>query len=722
MGRKKRRVRTPLLLQMHATECGAACLGSILAFFGRWVPLTELRSRCEVGRDGSTAAGLARAARYYGLECQGRSVRLRQLENLPLPIILFWSFNHFLILEGFDGNHYYLNDPATGRRKLSREEFGKGFTGIALTFKPGPDFQPGGIRPSIRQRFPAWIRGNGQGLAYAVACGLMLALLALAGAGLLTVLVNQVLGENEPWGVPIALALSVTAALVYALTLLKHRILRRLTVRIAIIAGDDCVARLLRLPIEFFSQRLVGDLTARILSIDKIARGVAEHFLGLLIEITMSLLFLAVMLWQYPSLALIVLALAVMNAMAARIISRARVDESHALRREQGLLLGIGTQMLNQTGHLRMMAADDRSFARWSGHQARELAARQRFVELSHINSVMPYLFMALGHAAVLTIGGGRVMEGDLTLGALVGFYLVAGMFLAPAGRFVEFADEQQTLETSMQRLDDITQTPMDSGLKRRRASAGIATLNGRLRLAGAVELRKVTFGYNPARPPLIKDFSLRIKAGQRVAIVGPSGSGKSTISRLVAGLYQPWSGEILFDGHAMEEVPEQVLSRSLSVIDQHVALFPGTIRDNITLWSSAVPDNDLMAAARDACIHDEILARPLGYATPVEENGTNFSGGERQRIEIARALAGKPTVLILDEATSALDAATEESVDDTLRRRGVTCLLVAHRLSTIRDCDEIIVMDKGAEVQRGTHEELMSDREGAYYRLVRSG
>jgi len=397
------------------------------------------------------------------------------------------------------------------------------------------------------------------------------------------------------------------------------------------------------------------------------------------------------------------------------------VDESDAAGREKGRLMGVGTQMLNQNQHLRTMAADDRSFARWGGHQARELAARQRFVELSHVNSVMPYLFTALGHAAVVAIGGARVIEGELTLGALAGFYLLAGMFLAPVGRFAGFADEQQALETSMQRLDDITNTPMDSSWARRRASTGIATLNGRLRLAGAMELRKVTFGYNPARPPLIKDFSLEIKAGQRVAIVGPSGSCKSTIARLVAGLYQPWSGEILFDGHAREEIPEQVLSRSLSVIDQHVVLFPGTVRDNITLWSAAVPDSDLMAAARDACIHDEILARPLGYATPVEEDGANFSGGERQRMEIARALAGKPTVLIMDEATSALDAATEESVDHALRRRGMTCLLVAHRLSTIRDCDEIIVMDKGAEAQRGTHEELMRDQEGIYSRLVRS-
>ncbi|MCY3940783.1 MAG: NHLP family bacteriocin export ABC transporter peptidase/permease/ATPase subunit [Gammaproteobacteria bacterium] len=722
-GRSIRRVKTPLLLQTHATECGAACLGSVLSFFGRWVPLSELRERCEVSRDGSTAAGISRAAKHYGLECTGRSVRLHQLRNLPLPLVLFWAFNHFLILEGFDRNHYYLNDPSTGRRKLSKEEFNKGFTGVALSFKPGPDFQPGGARPSILRRLPAWLEGSGPGLAYAGACGLLLALLALVTPALLTVLVDRVLGENQPWGMLIAGVLAGTAALVYVLTLLKHRFLRRLTVRMAIIAGNRSLTRLLRLPVEFFSHRLAGELTARVLSIDRIAKGLTEHFLGLLIEIAMSVVFLAVMLAYDSMLALIVLGFAVLNAAVARVISRARVDESHALRREQGLLLGVGTLMLNQAETLRMTGADDRFFSRWSGHQARELAARQRFVELSHINAALPGLFMALGHAAVLTFGATRVINGDLTLGALVGFYVVAGMFLAPVGRFAEFADKRQALENDMQRLDDITETPEDRGLARRRqAWEGIATLNGRLRLAGSVELRGVTFGYNLARPPLINDFSLTIRAGQRIALVGPSGSGKSTVARLVAGLYQPWSGEILFDGRARDDIPEDVLSRSVSVVDQHIVLFSATVRDNITLWNPAVPDDDLVAAARDACIHDEILERPLGYSTPVDEDGGNFSGGQRQRMEIARALVGNPTVLILDEATSALDAATEEYVDDALRRRGVTCLIVAHRLSTVRDCDQIIVLDKGVEVQRGTHDELMSDTEGIYCRLVRSG
>ncbi len=721
--RDRQRVTTPLLLQMHATECGAACLGSVLGHFGRWVPFIELRQRCGVSRDGSTAGGISRAARHYGLECTGLQVSTAQLRKLRLPLILFWEFNHFLILEGFDSGHFFLNDPATGRRKLTIREFKEGFSGIVLQFKPGPDFRPGGGRLGLRDRLPAWLRGAGSGLGYAVASGLILAVLALVAPVALGVFVDRVLGQQEPWGAILAGALAGAAALVYGLTWLKERWLRRLAVRVSVVAGNRLVSRLLRLPVQFFAHRLVGDLTARIFSIDKIARGVSDHLVGVLIEIAMSGAALVLMLVFDPVLALIVFGLGVLNGAIVHLITRLRTDESHSMRREQGLLLGVGTLMLNQMDTLRMTAAEDSAFARWSGHQARELVARQRFAEISHLGAALPGLFLVLSNAAVLTVGATRVMAGEMTLGALVAFYLLAALFLDPVGRFIELAHERQALETDMRRLDDIAEAPEDPVLTRRgEESGGIATLNGRLRLAGEVELRGVTFGYTQGRPPLIKDLNLVIKPGQRVAVVGHSGSGKSTVSRLVAGIYQPWSGEILFDGRPRHEIPEGVLSRSLSMVDQEVVLFSATVRENLTLWSAAVPDDDVVAAARDAFIHDEILSRPLGYGTAVDENGGNFSGGQRQRLEIARALVGNPTILILDEATSALDAATEEYVDDALRRRGISCLIVAHRLSTVRDCDEIIVLEKGVELQRGTHDDLMADEQGAYARLVRAG
>ena len=719
----KKRVNTPLLLQMHATECGAACLGSVLAYFGRWVPLNELRVRCEVSRDGSSAAGISRAAKHYGLECTGRSVNLNQLRKLPLPLVLFWDFNHFLILEGFDRDRYFLNDPSTGRRRLTVEEFSIGFTGVALQFKPGPTFERGGRRPNVLQRIPEWLGGAGGALAYTIACGLMLAALALVTPALLAVFVDRVLLEDQPWGGLVAGIMAAAAVLAYGLTWLKQRCLQRLAMRVSVVAGNRCMSRLLRLPVDFFSHRLVGELTARVLSIDGIAKGMSERFPAFVAEMMMSVVLLAVMFVYEPILALIVLGLAVLNAVFVRVITRLRTDKSHALRREQGLLAGVGTLMLHHTDTLRMTAADDGFFSRWSGHQAREHIARQRVAELDHVNAALPGFFMMLGHAAVLTFGATQVMAGELTLGTLVGFYIVAAMFLAPVGRFVEFAGERQALEADMQRLDDIMEAPEgEVATGEPPPSEAIATLDGRLQLAGHVELRGITFGYNRARPPLIEDFDLTIEPGQRVAVIGPSGSGKSTLSRLVSGIHEPWSGEILFDGRPRSEIPGDVLSRSLSMVDQHIALFSATVRDNITLWNPSVPDDAVVAAARDACIHDEILSRPLGYAASVDEDGGNFSGGQRQRLEIARALVGNPTVLVLDEATSALDAVTEEEVNDALRRRGVSCLIVAHRLSTIRDCDQIIVLEQDAEIQRGTHDELMADEDGAYYRLVKAG
>ena len=409
------------------------------------------------------------------------------------------------------------------------------------------------------------------------------------------------------------------------------------------------------------------------------------------------------------------------SAVLMRVVSRTRTDENRQMRREQGQLAGIGMAGLRTMDSLRATAGEDGFFARWTGYQARELAARQRFAELGHVTAALPGMALVLGSAAVLGLGGWRVISGEATLGMLMGFYVAAGNFLRPIGRFVQFADLFQVLEADLQRLADVFDVPEDAALVARRdpAPGRVATLGGRLRLAGRIELRDVTFGYRPHHPPLIENLNLTIEPGQRVAVVGSSGSGKSTLLMLVNGLYAPWSGEVLFDGVPRAEVPHRVLSGSVACVDQQPLLFAGTVRDNLTLWNPTVPDRQVVTAARDALIHDEIMARPGGYKTAVEEGGPNFSGGQRQRLEIARALAGNPSVLLLDEATSALDAVSEQRIDDALRRRGCTCLIVAHRLSTIRDCDRIVVLEGGREVQRGTHEELIGDRDGRYHRLV---
>ena len=720
--RSKRKVTTPVLLQMHASECGAACLGSVLGYFGRWVPLTELREKCEVSRDGSSAASILRASRHYGLECNGLSVRADQLSKLQLPLILFWQFSHFVVLDGFDDRNFYLNDPSTGRRRVSAEEFNQGFSGIALRFNRGPDFSPGGEPPRLFGQLGTLFSGSWSVLTGILACGLMLSFLALIIPVALGNFVDDVLQNHGPWGGLVA-ALLGGAVLVYVLSLLKHRFLKRLGVRISVIGYSRGMSRLLRLPMEFFEHRLAGDLTDRVSSIDRVAKNLSDQLLVLLIDMAMSAILLIAMLVYDLLLTSIVVSLALLHGALAHFLNTPRAVRSQAMRREQGLLIGLGMQMLNHADNLRMTGSDDRFFSRWSGQQARELRARQLYSELGSVNTALPGLIAAFRSAAILGIGGSLVMTGEISLGTLVGFYVLAEMFLGPVGRFLELADKRQALETDLQRIEDISRTAEDPNFSRRsRESESIPTFNGRMQLAGQLELRNLTFGFNKSRPPLIRDFNLVIRPGQRVAVVGPSGSGKSTLARLVSGVYQPWSGEILFDGHPRDEIPEEVLRQSISMVDQDIVLFSATLRDNITLWNPAVPDEAIFAATRDARIHDEILLRTQGYSTHVEEGGANFSGGQRQRLEIARALVGNPTLLILDEATSALDAATEEEVDDALRRRGVTCLIVAHRLSTVRDCDEIIVLDKGVEVQRGTHDELIADEDGTYCKLVKTG
>ena len=721
--RPGQRVRTPLQLQQNATDCGAACLGIVLAHHGRWIPLQQLREDCVVGRDGATAADVYRAAVRHGLRVTAWRQEVEHLRKLTFPVILHWELDHFVVLEGIGRKRFHLNDPATGHRSVGSEEFDRSFTGIVLSPEPGPEFTRTEPPPGIFRRLMPWLRGEGRAIGHIAACGVMLASLLLTMPLLLGVFVDRVFGHGEPWGGLLAGALAVSAILVYVLSVFKLRCLRRLSLKLAVSSSMDCVSRLLRLTAGFFNLRFAGDLVIRVQSIERISSGISNRFLDILIELVSGLVFFAVMLIYDPTLAVIVLMLAVANVVLMRTVTRFRVAENHRLRREEGLLQGISFSGLQRMEVLRSTGSEDRFFARWGGYQARELLARQRFAELGHVNAALPNLFLMLGNAAVLLLGVSQVMGGGMTLGALMGFYVIAGMFLAPVGRFVAFADEIQTLEADLDRLDDVVKAPTvaDPSFDVDPASGRLSTVAGKLRLSGRVELRGVTYGHEPGKPPLIENLSLTIEPGQRVAFVGPSGSGKSTLLQLVTGILGPWSGEVLFDDIPSGEIPREVLSASLSMVEQQASLFSATVRENLTLWNPTVPEEALVGAAKDACIHDEIISRPLGYDSIVDDGGLNFSGGQRQRLEIARALASSPSVLILDEATSALDTTTEERIDRALRRRGMSCLIAAHRLSTIRDCDRIVVLDGRRVAQSGTHEDLMADEGGLYASFIRS-
>ena len=552
-------MRTPLFPQLETSECGAACLGIVLAHFGRWEPIEALRDACGVGRDGSSAADIVNAGKRYDLKISGWRKQVGELHDVRLPAILFWEFNHFLVLEGLGRGRYYLNDPANGRRTVDEETFGQAFTGIVLTAEPGPGFRTGGSPPSVIRKLWRWLREVKSPLAFVAACGLLLALPGLSLPVLLSMFVDYVMsGAEGSWGVFFVAAAAVTGGLVYLLTWLQQHALRRLAIRLSVVHAERMLSRLFRLPVEFFAHRFAGDLTSRVQLVNEVAGGSSRQLLGIMIELVMSGLFLVLMVLYNPLLAALVAALGLASIMLMYILCRLRNDENRQLRREQALLYGTGSSIIRNMEALRTTAAEDDCFARWTGYQARELVARQKFAELGHTIATLPRLFLILGGVTVLGFGGWQVMSGDMTIGMLMGFYVVSGNFLQPIGRFVQFADSFQILEADLQRIDDVLDTPEDPALKTVNDSARgrVATLSGRLRMAGRIELRNVTFGYHPNRPPLIENMSLTVEPGQRIALVGPTGSGKSTLLKLVSGEYTPWSGAILFRRRAAQRNP----------------------------------------------------------------------------------------------------------------------------------------------------------------------
>lgn len=714
MNQVNRRVKTPTILQMEAVECGAAALTMILAFYGKILPLEEVRIACGVSRDGSKASNILKAARSYGLTAKGMRKEPAGLASLPLPAIIHWNFNHFVVFEGFKNGQAWINDPGSGSRSVDMEEFDQAYTGIVLVFEVGPDFVKSGAKPSLLNSLTPRLAGSRQAMVYVVLVGLLLVVPGLLMPTFTRIFIDDVLGaQRQDWLWPVLAGLGLTAVFQLILTWLREWYLSRWETQLAITSSAAFFWHVLRLPLEFFSQRFGGEIGSRVQINDKVARLLSGQMAAAVLDMIVVIFFLLLLVQYDLILTLAGVLVAGLNMAYLRYVARWRTEQNQKLLQDRGKVMAISMGGLQIIETIKAGGNENDFFAKWAGQEAKLLNAEMKFGLSSQLLSAVPAFLSTLNTTVILAVGGFRVMDGQMTMGMLMAFQSLMMSFIQPFDRLVSLGGVLQETEGDLNRLDDVLRYRQDQSL----ADPVGGAVTG-AKLDGYLELADVSFGYSRLEAPLIEHFSLKLKPGQRVALVGGSGSGKSTVAKVVSGLYQPWSGVIYLDGRQRGELPRAVVANSMAVVDQDICLFEGTILENLSLWDPTISDHDLVQAAKDAAIHDDIAALPGGYEAVIEEGGRNFSGGQRQRLEIARALAGNPSLLILDEATSALDPVTEQLVDQAIRRRGCTCLIVAHRLSTIRDCDEIIVLDRGKIVQRGVHDEL-KHMDGPYRQLI---
>ncbi|MHB1193936.1 MAG: NHLP family bacteriocin export ABC transporter peptidase/permease/ATPase subunit [Longimicrobiales bacterium] len=709
------RFKTPTLLQMEAVECGAAALGIILGHYGLIVPLEELRLACGVSRDGSLASNVLRAARRFGMQATGYRRSLEELKAAAKPVVLFWNFNHFLVLEGIKGDKVFLNDPATGPRVVTWHDLDLGFSGVVLEIEPGPEFQPGGAKPSLIDVLRKRLVGSEQAVVLLVAAGLFMVIPGLVIPIFSKIFVDEFLVQRlDGWFRPLLLAMSITLVLRGVLGWVQQRYLLKLEAKLLITSSAKFLAHVLRLPVEFFTQRYAGDVATRVGYNDSVAKFLSRQLATAAISAVVVVFYAAIMLLFSPFLTLIGLVAVAIIVGVTRWVSRAQVDGNRRLLQEQGKLVGVAMGGLATIETLKATGGESDLFSRWAGYLGKVISISQSMGVRTQVFMSLPPLLTQLTNVGVLSAGGLMVMRGDLSMGSLVAFQSLMASFMGPVNAVVNMVSGLQTMEGSLTRLEDVLRYPQDPLTGARGSDPDLPA-----KLDGKVVLEEVTFGYSRLAGPLIEGFHLHLEPGSRIALVGSSGSGKSTVAKVISGLFPQWSGDVLFDGRSQLDIPRETFTNSVAVVDQDISMFEGTIRDNLTLWDSTISDEDMVRACIDSEIHDDITAREGGYDSPVEEGGANFSGGQRQRLEIARALVKNPRILIMDEATSALDTVTENHIDLNLRRRGCTCIIVAHRLSTIRDADEIIVLERGKVVQRGSHDELLAVPDGAYANLI---
>ena len=708
--------KVPVVMQLEALECGAAALAMVMAYYGKWVPLEQVRVDCGVSRDGSKAKNIYKAAEHYGFNVKAYSMSPEALkEKGSFPCIIHWNMNHFVVLNGFKGKHAYINDPARGTVKISWEEFDNSFTGVVLIPTPSENFEPGGKKRSTIDFARKRLVGTGATIVFVMLTTVISYLFGITNSVTSRIFMDRLLtGINPGWlyqfiSVMILLAV-IQIVVLWAQTVYSLKI----NGKMAVIGNTTYMWKVLRMPMEFFSQRLAGDIQTRAQMNASIAGTLVQTFAPLMLNTVMMVFYLVLMIRQSPLLTLIGLSALIINAVMSRIISEKRINVTRVQMRDAGKLASATVTGIDMIETIKASGAENGFFQKWAGYQASVNTQEVKSTKVNQFLGMIPAFFSTVANYAVLVLGVWLTMNGKFSLGAVLMFQGFLTSFMSPAMMLVNAGQTIQEMRTQMERVEDVMEYPDDPNV-----SYVVEDENAKLsKLCGDVELKNITFGYSRLEEPLIEDFSLKMKPGARIALVGASGCGKSTISKLISGLYSPWTGEILFDGKPRTAYPRDVITGSVAVVDQDITVFEDTIANNIKMWDNTIQDFEMILAARDARIHEDIMNKPGGYQYKLTSGGKDLSGGQRQRMEIARVLAQDPSIIILDEATSALDARTEYEVVNAIKDRGITCIVIAHRLSTVRDCDEIIVLDNGKVVERGTHDELIGEG-GAYADLV---
>ncbi len=714
----RRPVKVPFIMQLEELECGAACLAMVLAYYGKWVPLEQIRKDCGISRDGSNAKNIMQAARNYGLEAKGFRIGMKYLqEKVTFPCIVFWSFNHFVVLNGFSGRKAVLNDPARGKVVVSMEEFDANYTGVCIRLTPGEQFEPGGKPASVISFARKRLKGSAPVFAF-----LFMTMAASAALGILTPVMSRVFidrllsGENPEWLTPFLTAMVVLTAFDLIIALFQTIYSLRINGKMSMAGTASYMWKVLRLPMEFFTQRSAGDIQLRMDTNATIAETVVNLLVPFVINSIMMLFYLFVMLKNSVILTAIGVGTMLINALVIRYTAIRRTNVTRVQMRDAGKKSSCTMSGILMIESIKASGAEEGYFQKWAGYQAAVNAQDVEAEKIEMGTGIIPGLLSELADLLVLSLGVWLCMNGRFTEGMIFAFQSFLHSFMNPAQDLASIGQQTIEMRTSMERVEDVMEYPSDPVCEK----DSLSEEENYAKLSGSIRMEHVTFGYSRLSKPLIEDFSMELKPGSRVAFVGPSGCGKSTLSKLISGLYQPWEGRILFDGKTIDEIDHGVFTGSLTVVDQDIILFEDSIASNIRMWDTSIENFEIILAARDARIHEDIMRRPGGYEGLLTENGTDLSGGQRQRIEIARVLSQDPTIIILDEATSALDAKTEYDVIQAIQARGITCIIIAHRLSTIRDCDEIIVLDEGKVVERGTHEKLYAQN-GVYRELVTS-